>query len=280
MYNHVEIGNIEGFNKIKACIGLSRSDHIRAVKELSPWAEGDVSDVKGGAKAALELLDQINPRKYGFTRNHLDGAITHLSPYIRHGVVSLNHVRNYALAVDTPKSCEKFIQQLAWRDYWQRLYRADPTIIWRDAEAYKTGFSADDYANDLPDDIINGQTGVACIDYFIRQLVDTGFLHNHARLYLAAYICHWRRVKWQAGARWFLSHLLDGDPASNNMSFQWVASTFSNKPYYYNLENVAKFSSRHINTTPLDNQILAGSYDEIYQILFPNLASLQRAVKS
>jgi deoxyribodipyrimidine photo-lyase len=55
-------------------------------------------------------------------------------------------------------------------------------------------------------------------------------------------VVHWRRVRWQAGARWFLQHLLDGDPASNNLSWQWVASSFSGKPYLFNRENLERFS--------------------------------------
>jgi deoxyribodipyrimidine photo-lyase len=56
-------------------------------------------------------------------------------------------------------------------------------------------------------------------------------------------VVHWRRVRWQAGARWFLRHLLDGDPASNNLSWQWVASSFSHKPYIFNRANLERFSS-------------------------------------
>ena len=63
-------------------------------------------------------------------------------------------------------------------------------------------------------------------------------MHNHARMYLASYVVHFRRVRWQAGAEWFLTHLLDGNEASNNFSWQWVASTLSQKPYIFNLENV------------------------------------------
>ena len=131
------------------------------------------------------------------------------------------------------KAAEKFIQELAWRDYWQRIYASYPDRIWQDVEPYKTGFDAAEYEDDLPEDIVKGETGVACIDQFIGMLVETGYLHNHARMYLAAYIVHWRRIRWQAGARWFLRHLLDGDPASNNLSWQWIASTFSNKPYIF-----------------------------------------------
>ncbi|MGV2433758.1 MAG UNVERIFIED_CONTAM: hypothetical protein LVT10_01690 [Anaerolineae bacterium] len=60
-------------------------------------------------------------------------------------------------------------------------------------------------------------------------------------MYVAAYVVHWRKVQWQAGAAWFLEHLLDGDPASNNLGWQWVASTFASKPYLFNWENVKKF---------------------------------------
>ena len=248
-----------------------RREHLRVVKSLSPWAEGEASIVSGGRRPAEAKLANIYPRRYARTRNHLEGAVTKLSPYIRHGVLSLNRVRNLTLTRGSLSDCEKLIQQLAWRDYWQRLYKADPEIIWRDAEAYKTGFTADDYADEIPDDIINANTGVAAMDHFIETLTANGTLHNHARLYLASYICHWRKVKWQAGARWFLKHLIDGDPGSNNLSWQWVASTFSHKPYYFNLENIDKFTGHNVNTRPEDNETLCGSYDEIYARLFPGL---------
>ena len=90
----------------------------------------------------------------------------------------------------------------------------------------KPAIQPDAYADHLPEDIAAGRTGLACIDAFAIDLRRVGWLHNHARMWLASYVVHWRRVSWQAGARWFLGHLLDGDPASNNLSWQWVASTF------------------------------------------------------
>jgi len=90
-------------------------------------------------------------------------------------------------------------------------------------------------------------------------------------LYLAGYVVHFRRVKWQAGARWFLHHLLDGDLASNNLSWQWVASTFSHKPYIFNLENVQKYFGNIVNTDPDANQTIATSYAELTKLLFPYL---------
>ena len=246
-----------------------RESAIDFVKNHSPWAQGAASPLQGGGRPAKERLSKIDTPAYAQSRNHLDGAITGLSPYIRHGVISANDVRNHVLDNFSKSASQRFLQQLAWRDYWQRLYRQNPDWIWHDIEDYKTGFTSADYADGLPVDIEAGETGVAAIDQFIRQLLDTGWLHNHARLYLAAYICHWRRVKWQAGARWMMSHLLDGDPASNNLSWQWVASTFANKPYYFNLDNIRKYSGSNIDTSAQNNAPLEGSYEMLHDRLFP-----------
>ncbi|MGB1864131.1 MAG: FAD-binding domain-containing protein [Candidatus Puniceispirillum sp.] len=250
----------------------NREELIAHVASISPHiADRSFSSTLGGEKPGQAALAAINPAKYAQTRNYLDGDVSRLSPYIRHGIITLNDVRNHALSISgEPKQTEKFIQELAWRDYWQRRYRQNPHDIWHDIEAYKTGFTADDYAETLPADIEAGETGVAVIDHFIHELCSTGYLHNHARMYVAAYVVHWRRIKWQAGAQWFLHHLLDGDPASNNLSWQWVASTFANKPYFFNLENVSKYASADLNVSPQDNAPLAYSYEELDSMLFPH----------
>ena len=247
---------------------MDRSELITRVRRMAPWAEGDASPIRGGRKAAEAALESFDAHPYGKTRNHLDGAVVRISPYVRHGVLQLADVRDRAL--EQGHAAGPFMQQLAWRDYFQRVYRQNPAWIWQNVEAYKTGFAHEDYADTLPDDIREGRTGVGAMDDFIAELVSTGYLHNHARLYLASYIVHWRRVKWQAGAKWFLSHLLDGDPASNNLSFQWVASTFANKPYYFNLDNLERFAARTVDTSFRNNKPLAGSYDDLRERLFPH----------
>jgi deoxyribodipyrimidine photo-lyase len=98
------------------------------------------------------------------------------------------------------------------------------------------------YADTLPQDIREGRTGVAAIDNAVRILYATGYLHNHLRMWLASYVVHVRKVHWRAGADWLYGHLLDGDLPSNHLSWQWVAATFSSKPYLFNAENVAKYA--------------------------------------
>jgi deoxyribodipyrimidine photo-lyase len=234
-----------------------------------------VSPMRGGRIEAEKRLKSAKVgAEYTRTRNFMDGAVTRLSPYIRYGVLSLAEVKDYALRqTQNRDDVEKFINELGWRDYWQRLYAELDDQIWHDQEDYKTGFVRQQYQDDLPNDIRDGTTGVRFIDDFVRELRETGYLHNHARMWIAGYVVHWRRIKWQAGARWFLEHLLDGDPASNNLSWQWVASTFSAKPYYYNLENVVKFTGDKYKGRASDfgHEAFDGTYDEIAVRLFPNV---------
>jgi deoxyribodipyrimidine photo-lyase len=90
--------------------------------------------------------------------------------------------------------------------------------------------------------MLTARTGVRVIDESVRQLYATGWLHNHQRLWLASYCVHLRKVHWRTGADWMVGHLLDGDLASNHLSWQWVAGTFSSKPYLFNAANVARFA--------------------------------------
>lgn len=246
-----------------------------AFPHLSP-SDIAQSSTRGGRAAALAVLAEIKPQSYERSRNYLDGDVTRLSAYLRHGVLTLAEVRDDALRRATnPDDAGKLINEFAWRDYWQRLYMQIREAIWEDREPYKTGYRASDYALDLPDDIAAAETTLVCMDSFSQQLIQTGYLHNHARMWLAAYVVHWRRVRWQAGARWFLEHLLDGDPASNNLSWQWVASTFASKPYIFNRENLERYTAgiycrtcphAAARTCPFERD-----YEALERTLFPRL---------
>lgn len=261
----------------------SRDELIAYVREQFPIAaNGDdsISETQGGRKAAEAALQQIDPSGYAKTRNFLTGKVTHLSPYIRYGVLSLAEVRDFALKkVQNKDDAEKLVQELGWRDYWQRLYAEKGEAIWKNQEDYKTGYAAEVYAAELPADVEQGTTAMVCIDSFSRELRATGYLHNHARMWMAAYLVHWRHVSWQAGAKWFLQHLLDGDPASNNLSWQWVASTFSHKPYFFNRENLENYTNAvYCQVCPLYGKCdFEGSYEQLEQRLFPKAESIDKS---
>lgn len=253
-----------------------RAELIAYLKAEFPEAaavDDHVPETAGGRRVGLDRLRAFDPRAYAHTRNYLSGRVSQLSPWLRHGALSLAEVRDAVVRrAENPQVFERYVNELAWRDYWQRVYAALGEGVWEDQEPYKTGYDAGDYADWLPDDVSEGTTGLACMDGFSQQLRETGYLHNHARMWLAAYIVHWRRVKWQAGARWFLAHLLDGDPASNNLSWQWVASTFSHKPYFFNRENLERYTEgAYCSACPLSRRgcPFAGSYEQLEARLFP-----------
>ena len=269
----------------------SRAELQVQLQQLFPKASGELSPVVGGWAAAGQRLAALDPSAYGRSRNHLDGAVTRLSPSIRHGVLSLAAVRNAvfgwlhrrglrgpAASSEAQQLAGKLINELGWRDYWQRLWQQLGDGIWDDQEPLKTGHPAASYASELPADIASGSTGLACMDAFIGELVSTGWLHNHARMWLASYVVHWRRVRWQAGARWFLQHLLDGDPASNNLSWQWVASSFSHKPYIFNRANLERFGAGvHCQGCPAAGRCpFEASYETLEQRLFAVTPSPRR----
>ena len=254
---------------------------VSDLQEMFPHlAASDIAlgETRGGRTAAEAALAAVKPQSYERTRNYLAGDVTRLSAYLRHGVLTLAEVRDAALRqVKDPREAGKLINEYAWRDYWQRLYEQIGEGIWQDREAYKTGYQASTYAEHLPPEISVGETTLRCIDSFAHQLTASGYLHNHARMWFAAYIVHWRKIRWQAGARWFLEHLLDGDPASNNLSWQWVASTFASKPYIFNRENLERYTGgvycrtcphAQARTCPFEQD-----YEALEQELFPRLHS-------
>lgn len=205
----------------------------------------------GGRAAALERLRSFDPRTYAATRNDvIRRGVSALSPYIRHGVLSLPELRDYLITTyGAGPGVAKFVNELAWRAFWQLLYAALGERIEQDLEPPKYPMRR---RPDLPADVETGTTGLPCIDTALAELFATGYLHNHARMWVAAYLQHWRGVDWRAGAALFYRHLLDGDPASNNLSWQWVGGLFSRKPYFFNRQNVDRFSGgRYCADCPL-----------------------------
>jgi len=257
---------------------LPRADLVARLAEIfpsavarDPLAETAHVAARGGRVAALDRLESIDPVAYARTRNHVDGAVSRLSPWIRHGVLSLTEVRDAALArVSNPEDAEKLVSELGWRDYWRQVQAAIGDRIGADIEPpSRTTRHASPLAG-MPADVLEARTGMACIDAFVRRLHDTGWLHNHERMWLASWLVHVRGVHWLAGADWFLEHLLDADPASNHLSWQWVAGTFSAKPYLFNRENLETYTSgRHCRPCPLLGRCdVEGTYEALDARLF------------
>ena len=227
--------------------------------------------VQGGRQPALARLAEIDPVAYASTRNHVGGAVTGLSPWIRHGVVSLAEVRDRALErVGEPAAAAKLVSELGWRDYWRQVHAALGDGIHADIERPAALPRVPRQIERLPTDVLEAATGMHCIDAFVRRLHQTGWLHNHERMWLASWLVHVRGVRWQVGADWFLEHLLDGDPASNHLSWQWVAGTFAAKPYLFNRENLESYTAGvHCGPCPLLGGCdVEGTYEELTSRFF------------
>jgi deoxyribodipyrimidine photo-lyase len=203
--------------------------------------EQSTSTLPGGRSEGLKRLRAYDPSEYGKSRNFLSGHISGLSPYIRHGMISAVEVREHfqTAFAGRVEQIEEFLRQLAWRDFFEKVLAWYGRGLDDDLEEPKHSAVR---SNRLPLDVLQGDTGLPCIDAMLRELFEQGYLHNHARLWFAAYLCHFRGVRWQEGARLFRQFLYDGDVASNSSSWQWVEGTFSSKPYFMNKENIAKFS--------------------------------------
>jgi len=209
-------------------------------------------------EAARLRLHAVQPADYAKSRNHLLGSVTRLSPYLTHGFLSLRQVvdhlqRRHGLALD-----HKLLQELGWRAYFQHTWRRDGAAM---LQSHHPGPLPDAaYARELPADLREARTGVPVIDQTVRTLYATGYLHNHARLWLASYTVHLRKVHWRSGADWMVTHLLDGDLGSNHLSWQWVAGTASSKPYLFNADNVAKFAPTGWHSP---NTVIDTSYEQL-----------------
>ena len=207
--------------------------------------------------AALARIDAIQPRAYARTRNHVNGAVSRLPPYLTHGFVQVPQVidrlsQRYQLAPE-----DKIVFELAWREYFQHLWRH-----WgEDIFAARRPPPAASYAPHMPQDVLTGCTGITVIDEAVRTLYRTGYLHNHARMWLASYLVHLRKTDWKAGAMWMYRHLLDGDLASNALSWQWVAGTLTGKPYLFNAENVERYAPQWSSR----DTVLDTGYDALEQ---------------
>lgn len=186
----------------------------------------------------LDRIATIDPVGYGKSRNYLDGAVSYLSPYISRGVISTKFVYQELLKRGFhPSPILKFIQELAWRDYWQQVWVTKGDAINQDLKNPQKQV----VTKGISSAINTANTGIHIIDDAINQFYKTGYLHNHLRMYIASIACNIGQNHWKHPAQWMYYHLLDADWASNALSWQWVVGANSNKKYYANQENINTF---------------------------------------
>jgi deoxyribodipyrimidine photo-lyase len=254
-------------NYYKLTIPSDRIERQQYMRRMFPQATGAflADEWRGGRQEALKRLNTLDIEAYNRNSNFLNGSVSKLSPYFRHGCITLkeasDNVRNRFGAQSA-----KFVEELAMRDYWRRVWHSLGNGIFSDIEDPKVALGD----KLMPDFIRQGITGLPCMDGFLRDLTHEGYVHGHARRWFAAYVVHWLKVDWREAADWFESHLLDGDKASNHLSWQWVASLFSSKPYYFNKDSLARHTGEKYCATCKVNCPFDASHEVLNEKLFAN----------
>ncbi|MFL2786033.1 MAG: FAD-binding domain-containing protein [Paracoccaceae bacterium] len=203
---------------------------------------------------ALHHLNSFAPRagiSYAKQRNFDRGAGGHthvscLSPYIRRRIITEKEVLKSVLDHHSFKDAEKFVQEVFWRTYWKGWLEMRPSV-WAEYQA-QLGIQCNQIATQSGlrqqwEAACLGRTGIECFDAWARELAETGYLHNHARMWFASIWIFTLELPWELGADFFLRHLLDGDPASNTLSWRWVAGLqTAGKTYLARPDNIAKYT--------------------------------------
>lgn len=198
--------------------------------------------------AGLDRLAAFAPhagRAYASGRNSDYGAskqqaVSLLSSYLRRRMVTEREVVAEVLKHHSAATAEKFIQEVFWRTYWKGWLEMRPTV-WQHYLTERT--IALSSPSTTYEEAISGNTGIAGFDDWAHELVATGYLHNHARMWFASIWIFTLKLPWALGADFFYQHLLDADPASNTLSWRWVAGLHTKgKTYLARADNIEKYT--------------------------------------
>ncbi len=197
--------------------------------------------------------------------------VSKLSPYLRRRLVSENDVLQIALKKHSLSSLEKFIQEIFWRTYWRGWLEMRPDVF-------------NDYLNTNVECNLPGKTGIKCFDHWTEELIETGYLHNHARMWYASIWIYTLRKSWVSGANFFRDYLVDWCPASNTLGWRWVAGLQTRgKIYVAKADNIRLFTNGkffpegELNESPIFDDSLWKDHERSSQISYvkPNFSTLE-----
>jgi deoxyribodipyrimidine photo-lyase len=226
-------------------VSLPESHSLDEIVRLSAPQSAQASDLfPAGEAEAQRRLAQFAKSKinqYAETRNRMDlDGTSALSPYIRFGMVSMRQAAETALNVQrstfNEKSPETWLNELIWREFYIAILYHFPRVS---GQAFNPALQNIPWRNDLDDFLAwkEGRTGMPVVDAAMRQLRETGWMHNRARMIVASFLVKDLLINWQWGERWFMDNLLDGDPAANNGGWQWTAGTGTDAAPYFRIFN-------------------------------------------
>jgi deoxyribodipyrimidine photo-lyase len=199
--------------------------------------------------AALARMENFIPAagRYAAERNYVRPGhdnVSHLSPWVQKRLLLESEIVAAARARWSFPAVEKFVQEVYWRTYWKGWLEQRPAAWTRWCEAIpRLRASLSTEQRSTMEAALAGRTGIAGFDAWAQELVATGYLHNHARMWFASIWIFTLRLPWELGAAFFIAHLLDGDIASNTLSWRWVAGLQTpGKTYVARADNIAFYT--------------------------------------
>jgi hypothetical protein len=225
--------------------------------------------------AALNRLNNFveqNLSEYSKLRNFDFGPenrtnISGLSPYITHGVINEKEVIEKSLSKFSFSKNEKFIQEVLWRTYWKGWLELRPNV-WTDYVAELNKIREEYKDNQNYKNAIDGKTNIECFNYWVTELKENNYLHNHTRMWFASIWIFTLELPWQLGAEFFMQHLYDGDSASNTLGWRWVAGIQTQGKHYLASEwNIKKFTNNRFNNIKLNETAPPKVSEKTYTIV-------------
>jgi deoxyribodipyrimidine photo-lyase len=182
--------------------------------------------------------------QYADQRNRMDlKGTSWLSPYLKFGMLSACQAISTASSAiqDAPdsqsrKGAETWLNELIWREFYISILYHFPYVL---KSSFRETLRHIDWNNDHAEfnAWCQGRTGYPVVDAAMRQLEQTGWMHNRARMIVASFLVKDLLIDWRWGEHWFMQHLLDGDPAANNGGWQWTAGTGTDAAPYFRIFN-------------------------------------------
>ena len=230
------------------------------------------------------LLDDFisnNIHNYSSKRNFDFGPkdrsnVSQMSPYISHRILTEYDVVNRVLQKNPYRNVEKYIQEVFWRLYWRGWLESRPRV-WDDFMGDLKFLEK----NKLYYEAIEGLTDIECFNYWVKELRENGFLHNHTRMWFASIWIFTLNLPWQLGAEFFLKYLTDADSASNTLSWRWVAGIQTKGKHYLAKNwNIEKFTNCKFSPAILNEKAVPVSDSRNYTFSKINYSGIETESES
>ena len=222
-----------------------------------------------------DILSYSKNRNYDYGPDNRSN-VSVLSKYISHRVINEYDVINTTLSSYSLSKIDKYVQEVFWRVYWKGWLEHRPSV-WEDYYNYSSNHPENiDYNK-----AITGTTGIVCFDNWVKELKDKNYLHNHARMWFASIWIFTLNLPWQLGANFFMKHLLDGDSASNTLSWRWVAGLQTvGKHYLATSSNISKYTNNKFEPKNLNEDAPPLINNKIYNIRDINYSNTEQSSDS